>query len=194
LAGAWKRFMAGMPLVMTQSKGPGRIAFSKDKPGELIALPLAPGDSVDVREHVFMVATDQISYDWFDSQIWYRVENNLHYPIGRYLDRFTAKGEPGLLLLHGGGNVFTRALGPSETILVKPTALLFKSPTVGMQMLIEHPGGAWRTARIKIWSQRCLWLKLTGPGRVAIQSHYDHWHDPNEPVRSMPANARIVDW
>src|SRR5580658_9984811 len=57
LAKAWKRLFAGMPLVMTQAHGPGRIAFSKDQAGELIAIPLSPGQSVHVREHIFMVAT-----------------------------------------------------------------------------------------------------------------------------------------
>src|SRR5271170_7350448 len=49
LAKAWKRIFSGMPLVMTQAAGPGRLAFSKDRPGELFALQLQPGHSIDVR-------------------------------------------------------------------------------------------------------------------------------------------------
>ena len=49
LKGAWKRLLSGMPLVMTQAQGPGHIAFSRDAPGEMIALPLQPGQAVDVR-------------------------------------------------------------------------------------------------------------------------------------------------
>ena len=30
LKGAWKRMLAGMPLIMTQAHGPGHIAFSRD--------------------------------------------------------------------------------------------------------------------------------------------------------------------
>ncbi len=41
LKGAWKRAFAGMPIFMTQATGPGHIAFSRDMPGELLALPLA---------------------------------------------------------------------------------------------------------------------------------------------------------
>ena len=52
LKGAWKRLLSGMPLVMTQAQGPGHIAFSRDAPGEMIALPLQPGQAVDVREHL----------------------------------------------------------------------------------------------------------------------------------------------
>ena len=54
-----------MPLVMTQAQGPGHIAFSRDAPGEMIALPLQPGQAVDVREHFFLVATANVTYDWF---------------------------------------------------------------------------------------------------------------------------------
>jgi uncharacterized protein (AIM24 family) len=118
LAKGWKRLFAGLPLIMTQAMGPGRIAFSKDKPGELIALPLQAGQSVDVREHVFMVATHSIAYDWFQTGIWFTTQNGkdseTHYPIGAFMDRFTAAPLPGLLLLHGAGNVFVRTLAPAR--------------------------------------------------------------------------------
>src|SRR5579863_8369015 len=74
LKGGWKRMFAGLPLVMTQAKGPGRIAFSKDTPGEVMAVPLDRGQSLDVREHVFMVATLSIVYDWFNPNIWFRTQ------------------------------------------------------------------------------------------------------------------------
>ena len=197
LGGVWKRIFAGMPLVMTQAHGPGRLAFSKDKPVELIALPLSPGQSVDVCEHIFMVATHSIAYSWFNSGIWFCTgsgkDQETHYPVGMFMDRFSAAATPGLLLLHGGGNVFVRRLAPGQTILVKPSALVFKDPTVTMNMYIEHPGGAWRTGRT-IWAQRCLWIRLHGPGRVAVQSHYEHWEDPDKPVQSMPTGARVKDW
>ena len=194
LAGGWTRRLAGLPLVMVEAHGPGRLAFSRDKPGDVVALPLSPGQSVDVCEHVFMVATAQVDYTWVASGMWYRIENNTHYPMGRYLDRFSAGTAPGLLLLHGAGNVFTRQLQPGQQVLVKPTALLFKDPTVTIHLLIEHPGGSWPTTRPIRWAQRSLWARLTGPGRVAIQSHYEHWEDPDEPVSAMEPGARIVDW
>jgi uncharacterized protein (AIM24 family) len=192
--GAWGRRLAGLPLVMMQATGPGRLAFSRDKPGDIVALPLAPGQSIDVCEHMFLVATGQIDYAWLDSGFWYTIESRWHYPLGRYLDRFTAGDSPGLLLLHGAGNVFERRLEAGQQILVKPTSLLFKDPSVTLNLLIEHPGGAWRTAFKKIWAQRCLWARLTGPGRVAVQSHYEHWEDPDEPVSRMSPGSRIVDW
>jgi uncharacterized protein (AIM24 family) len=193
LAKAWKRLFSGLPLIMTQATGPGRIAFSKDQPGELIALPLQSSQSVDVREHVFMVATHSITYDWFETGIWFSTNNGkdteTHYPIGMFMDRFTAGAAPGLLLLHGAGNVFVRTLSPAQAILIKPTSLLFKDPTVRMNLHFEHPGGTWKSWRS--WGNRYLWLRLTGPGRVAVQSNYEHMEDPgNNLVRTEPMATR----
>jgi uncharacterized protein (AIM24 family) len=173
LRGGWKRLLAGMPLIMTQAQGPGHIAFSRDNPGELIPLPLQPGQSVDVREHLFLVATGKIAYDWIQTNIWFQTKNGddteTHYPIGMHMDRFFSPQVPGLLLLHAGGNVFVRELGPSQTILVKPTALIFKDPSVQMELHFErpNPGNSW-------WgNHRYLWLRLSGPGRVAVQSVFE---------------------
>jgi uncharacterized protein (AIM24 family) len=193
LAKAWKRLFAGLPLIMTQATGPGRIAFSKDRAGEIFALPIPAGQSVDVREHVFMVATSQVSYDWFASGIWFETredkDTETHYPIGMFMDRFTAGASHGLLLLHGSGNVFVRKLSPGQSILIKPTSLLFKDPTVRMHLHIERPGNTWSSWRS--WGERFFWLRLSGPGRVAVQSHYEPMEDPGynlvrtEPLTTM---------
>jgi uncharacterized protein (AIM24 family) len=196
LAKAWKRLFAGLPLVMTQASGPGRIAFSKDKPGELIALPLSPGQSVDVREHVFMIATHSVAYDWFQSGIWFTTadgkDQDTHYPIGQFMDRFTAPAQPGLLLLHGAGNVFIRTLQENQTILIKPTSLLFKDPSVRMHLHFEHPGGTWRSWRT--WGNRYLWLRLHGPGRVAVQSNYEPMEDPGHDLVNTEPLATRHQW
>ena len=196
MARAWTRLFAGLPQVMTQATGPGRIAFSKDLPGELVALPLEPGQSVDVREHVFMIATHSVAYDWFNSGIWFTTgsgkDQETHYPMGMFMDRFTAAGRPGLLLLHGAGNVFVRRLEPGQSILVKPTSLLFKDPQVRMHLHIEHPGGTWQSWRS--WSQRYLWLRLTGPGRVAVQSHYEPMEDPGLTLSSTEPMTTRHQW
>ena len=193
MKGGWKRLFAGLPLIMTQAQGPGHIAFSKDAPGEMIALPLQPGQAVDMREHVFMVATGAVAYDWFQTGIWFSTKNGddteTHYPLGMYMDRFFAPQTPGLVLIHGRGNVFLRHLRPNETVLVKPTALLYKDTTVQMQLHIEHPGGTWRSWRS--WGERYLWLRLFGPGRVAIESAFEHFHDPGYDMqRSSPASRQ----
>src|SRR2546428_11428515 len=62
LKGAFKRVLSGMPVFMTQAKGPGRIAFSRDGAGHVFAIHLKVGQAVDVREHQFLAATDGGGY------------------------------------------------------------------------------------------------------------------------------------
>jgi uncharacterized protein (AIM24 family) len=184
LAGAWKRFLAGLPITMLDAHGPGRIAFSRDAPGETLAIPIRPGFPVDVREHLFMVATSAVTYDFFSTGIWFETQNGdereTHYPIGALMDRFYAPQAPGLLLIHAHGNAFIRQLRHRERILVKPSALLYKDSTVQMQLHFEHP----RKTSFSLWTygERYLWLALYGPGRVAIQSAYGHTHDPGTSI------------
>jgi len=179
MKGGWKRLLGGLPLIMTQAQGPGHIAFSQDSPGELIPLPLQHGQAVDVREHLFLAATGNVDYDWFQTNIWFRHrkgdETETCYPMGRVMDRFSATGAPGLLLLHAAGNVFVRDLAPGQIILLKPTALVFKDPTVQMDLFYDNPGigsilnfGSFMSA-----TRGYLWLRLQGPGRIAIQSVFD---------------------
>ena len=197
MKGAWKRAFAGMPIFMTQAKGPGHIAFSRDLPGELLALPLQPGQAVDVREHFLLVATDQVDYGWTNSNIWFttrvqhgdETEYETHYPLGMFMDRFSASKMPGLLLLHASGNVFVRQLAPGQSILIKPTALIFKDPTVNMQLHFENPHSQW-----SLWSSymhRYLWLRLIGPGRIAIQSAFEPVEDDGQTItQTSPATQQ----
>jgi len=192
LASGWKRVFAGLPLIMTQAHGPGHIAFSRDAPGEMIALPLQPGQEVDVREHLFMLATSNVAYDWFSTNVWYTTrsgdDNETHYPVGMFMDRFSAPQAPGLLLLHASGNVFVRDLAPGQTILVKPTALIFKDPSVQMQLHFEHPRtgfSMWGN-----WTNRYYWLRLWGPGRIAIQSVFDRMEGENRYLSSCSSATK----
>ena len=43
-----------------------------------------------------------------------------------YLDRFAAGDAPGLLVLHGYGNVLERTLAEGETVQVEPGGFLYK--------------------------------------------------------------------
>src|SRR5664280_342554 len=67
----WTRFRAGLPLIMLQTSGPGHIAFSHHTSGELVALPLQPGAAIDVCEHKLLLATQGVSYDWYESCLLY---------------------------------------------------------------------------------------------------------------------------
>jgi len=116
LAGAFKRIMSGMPVFMTEAHGPGRIAFSRDGAGHLFAIHLSQGHGLDVREHQFLAATDQLDYTFNRVK---GVANLLMGGTGFFVDTFTANKGDGILWLHGYGNVFERMLQPGEKILLE---------------------------------------------------------------------------
>ena len=57
--GGAKRLLATLPFVLSMARGPGRVSFSRDSPGELVVMPIDPGVELDVREHAMIVATDR---------------------------------------------------------------------------------------------------------------------------------------
>ncbi len=163
-AGGMARVLGGMPYVVTTATGPGRIAFSRDATGEVVVLHLHPSMELDVRGHAFLVASHSIRYSF----IRIRGFNNiLHGGEGMYMDQFVTVGEPGILLLHGYGNVFERTLGPGEKILLEPGGFLYKDSTVTMDVQ-QMP------VRTGIFRHGLFLAEMTGPGRVGIQSMYLH--------------------
>jgi uncharacterized protein (AIM24 family) len=178
MKGAWNRKMAGLPLIMVEARGPGHLALSDNHAGEIVALPMQHGQQIWVREHRFLAATGNINYDWYPSDVWYETgqdsdDREMHYPMGRYGDVFGAQAAPGLLLLHAPGNVFIRDLRQGETLLIQPSSLLYRDVTVRMALHMEYPRNMglsfWRSS----WSYRSIWVRLWGPGRVAVQSVYE---------------------
>jgi uncharacterized protein (AIM24 family) len=174
LAGGWTRMLSGLPLIMVEAHGPGRIALSGDRPGEVVALPLMPGRQIWTREHRFLTATGNITYTWQKTGIWYNTgsgdDKETHYPVGQYGDIFLAQQTPGLVLLHAPGNTFLRDLAPGETVLVQPGALLYRDVSVSSHLHLEYPQGAPTISWRRTFSQRTIWLRLVGPGRVAVSS------------------------
>ena len=167
LSGGLKRAFAGMPFVISVASGPGRIAFSRDATGELVVLPLHPGMELDVREHAFLLCSHQINYSFVRVK---GLANILFGGQGMYMDRFITAGAPGLLILHGYGNVFERRLAPGESILVEPGAFLYKDSSVTMQVEFQKLGtGFFGGTNMSL-------AHMTGPGRVGIQSMYVHHH------------------
>ena len=137
LPGGLKRAFAGMPFLISVATGPGRIAFSRDATGELVVLPLHPGMELDTREHAFLLCSHQISYSFVRIK---GLANILFGGQGMYMDRFVTQGAPGLLILHGYGNVFERRLQPGESIMVEPGAFLYKDSSVTMEVEFKNSG------------------------------------------------------
>jgi uncharacterized protein (AIM24 family) len=166
VAGGLKRSLAGLPFVISLAQGPGRIAFSRDAPGELVVLPLHPGMEIDVREHAFLVATHTITYTYVRIK---GLANILHAGSGMFMDRFITEGSPGLLVLHGNGNVLERNLAPGERILVEPGAFLYKDASVTMNTVQQE-------VKTGLFRHGLFLAEMVGPGRVGIQSMYVHHH------------------
>jgi len=129
--GGAKRLLAGMPFVLSVARGPGRVSFSRDAPGELVVLPLDPGVELDVREHAMILASANLTYSFERVQGMKMV---LSAGTGMYLDRFVAQQATGLLVLHGFGNVLERTLGDGEAIQVEPGGFLYKDASVSMSI------------------------------------------------------------
>jgi uncharacterized protein (AIM24 family) len=196
MAGGWNRVRAGLPLVMLEGHGPGHLALSDDAPGEIVALPLMPGQAMWVREHRFLAATGNVKYTWQPSGVWITTgsgdDQETHYPLGMYLDVFHAEDSPGLLLLHSPGNTFIRDLDRNETICIQPSALLYKDSSVGMQLHIEYPQSAginFRSSYRSAYSYRQVWLRMWGPGRVAVQSVFERPEASNAISSHSPATT-----
>ncbi|HEX4748221.1 MAG TPA: AIM24 family protein [Bryobacteraceae bacterium] len=165
LSGGFKRVFAGMPFVISVASGPGRIAFSRDQAGELIVLPLHPGMELDVREHAFLLCSHNLDYSFVRIK---GLANILFGGQGMYMDRFVTRGAPGLLILHGYGNVFERRLAAGESIVLEPGAFLYKDSAVTMEVEFQKLGtGFFGGTNMSL-------AKMTGPGRVGIQSMYVH--------------------
>ena len=165
-----RRSFFRMPHIVTIASGPGSIAFSRDAAGEIVVLPLHPQMEVDVREHAFLLASMGVSYSYVRIK---GLGNILRGASGMWLDRFVTGQYQGLLVLHGYGNVFERVLAPGQSIQVEPGSLLYKDASVALQ-----PEGIQLSSGF--FGGTTMYLaRLTGPGRVGIQSMYHH-HESGE--------------
>jgi uncharacterized protein (AIM24 family) len=166
LQGGIKRALAGMPFVVSVASGQGRIAFSRDANGELVVMPLHPGMELDVREHAFLLCSHSVDYSYTRIQ---GLRAILFGGQGMFMDRFVAKSA-GLLILHGYGNVFERRLAAGESILLEPGAFLYKDASVTMNVETQKlTTGFFGGVGMNL-------VRMTGPGRLGIQSMYHHHH------------------
>ena len=166
MKGSFKRLVAGMPIFMTETQGGGEIAFSRDDPGHILSLHLAPGQSILVREHQFLAATGNNEYTFNRVK---GVSNMLLGGTGFFIDRFMATQFEGGVWLHGYGNVFEKTLAPNEQIDVESGGWIYRDESVQMNQQVY----GLRTG-ILGGSGNLVFNRFTGPGRVGIQSAYVH--------------------
>jgi uncharacterized protein (AIM24 family) len=171
LKGAARRMFAGLQVFVTEAHGPGNIAMSRDSVGQIVALRLQPGQTVEVREHQFLLATGNVGYDFTFVK---GIANMLFGGSGVFIDKFTAQSGEGMVLLHGNGNVFEKILAPGEVLDVEPGAWLWKDPSV--QMTVTTVAGSQRGGNLlgaiggMVAGGSVILNRFTGPGRLGIQS------------------------
>ncbi|MBS0194542.1 MAG: AIM24 family protein [Proteobacteria bacterium] len=189
------RFLAKMERYLLEATGPGHLALSDNHPGEIVSLPLDRGKAMWVRNHCFLAATDAVTYAPSANNLYFKVRNGndieIERPLGMYDDIFSAPNEQGLLLLHSPGNTMFRDLQPHESVYVQADALLYRDLSVSAWLIAEYP-----RAKVSIFSNqyanRHLWLRLTGPGRVAISSKYER--EINNPHPIVEGTVEFIRW
>ncbi len=167
LAGVMKRSLGGIPFHLQTFQGPGYVAFSRQRPGEIRTLELKPGETVEVAEHSLLLAERSVSYDCFYVPGTGRVGRM----IGFWMDRLTG---PGKVVYHGHGNILSFTLAPGETLEMDHGALLLKDASVTVQSYNQPLGGGLAGHAMSFEA-----LHVTGPGRVALQTL--------DPTRDHPA-------
>ena len=163
MKGMLKRMISGMQIFITEAEGPGQIAFSRDGVGHIFALHLKSGEEIDVREHQFLAATNDIDYTFERVKGF---SNMLFGGTGFFIDKFIANDSQGILWLHGYGNVFEKVLETGEQIDVEPGGWVYKDKSVTMTTNLQKI-----TAGL-LASVNMITNRFTGPGRIGIQSMY----------------------
>ncbi len=130
--GGAKRLLGDLPFVLSVARGPGHIALSRDAAGELVVLPIDGTAAVELRGHALLVASGTMSYSFSKVP---GLKTALLSGTGLYMDRFEAAGNPGVIVVHGFGNVFERTLAEGESIHVEPGGFLYKDASVSIDMV-----------------------------------------------------------
>jgi uncharacterized protein (AIM24 family) len=167
VAGALKRMIAGMQVFVTEAKGPGMIAFSRDGAGHIVPIHMPQGSELEVREHQFLAATEAIDYSFSRVR---GISNMLFGGTGFFIDKFHSHAGDGIIWLHGYGNVFEKVLEAGESIDVEPGGWLYKQTSVKMDTVVDRLTSGLFGANFNLVLNR-----FTGPGRIGIQSMYVHY-------------------
>jgi uncharacterized protein (AIM24 family) len=164
--GLKRRVFGGMPLLLIEAQSAGELAFSRDAPGHIAALHLAPGHGIVVREHQFLAATGNVQYDYS------RIKGfaNMLYGGGFFVDEFFAADQEGVVWVHGYGNVFEKVLDPGETIDIEPGGWVYRDHSVTMSQEVY----GFKTGFLGGGAGNLVFNRFTGPGRVGLQSAYFH--------------------
>lgn len=159
--GAMKRVIGKMPIILAKAQGQGRLALGRSAPGEIIGVPIAPGQTLEVREHQFLAATDTLAYGFTRVR---GIANLLFGGNGFFVDTFEARRDPGVVWIHAHGNLIEVELAPGEHLDVEPSRWCYKDPRVKMTTVpINVSAGLFASSSFTL-------NRFTGPGRLGLQS------------------------
>ena len=150
-------------LLRHRALGPGRIAFSRDSAGQCIPLHLAQGESLNVREHQFIAATDTVEYSFERVQ---GIRNMLLGGSGFFIDNFRANHGDAIVWVHGTGTCSSSRSTRASRSTSRPAA--------GSTRTRRADGGGRDGAEDGLLGGggKMTWNRFTGPGRLAIQTMY----------------------
>lgn len=159
--GAMKRMIGKMPVILARASGHGMVALGRSAPGEIVGVPVRAGETLEVREHQFLAATDTLTYGFTRVR---GLANLLFGGNGFFVDTFHAGRDLGVVWVHVHGNAVEVTLQAGEQLDVEPSRWCYKDPSVKMSTVpINVSAGLFASSSFTL-------NRFTGPGRVGLQT------------------------
>ena len=162
IAGVFKRAVAGGSIFMSQftaHDGVGVVAFAAKMPGHIRAINVSANREYMVSRHGFLAATDDVSLNLGFQQ---KLGVGIFSGNGFVLQRIAGAGVAWIEL---SGELVTYELAVGESILVHPGHVGLFEATVSLDITMVKG-----VKNILFGADTLFLAKLTGPGRVHLQS------------------------
>lgn len=156
-----KRAISGGGLFITEfiADDSGHVAFAPRFPGQILAVPLASGQSLICRKETFLCAEMSVTLDIAFQQ---RLGAGFFAGEGFILQRVTG---PGTVFLDLSGEVVEKTLAPGERLRVHAGHIGMQEPSIQVDIQMM------RGFRNILFGGEGLFLAtLTGPGKIWLQS------------------------
>jgi len=164
IATAGKRLLTGESLFMTTFTASGgakeQIAFAAPYPGKIVPLDLdALGGEMICQKDSFLCAAKGVEIGIAFQK---KIGVGLFGGEGFIMQRLTGNG---LAMVHAGGTLLERTLGPGEMLKIDTGCIVALQPSVNYD--IQMVGGFKNTI---FGGEGLFFATLTGPGRIWLQS------------------------
>lgn len=157
----FKRGIGGMQIILLEASGTGKLALSRHATGHIFPMLLTPGQTLDVREHQYVAATNNLDYT---SKSISEVPNVMYGGTAFFIDRFKATDNEGMLWLHSYGDLFEITLEKGEQIDIDSGSWIYKDTTVQIQNQQDC------FSMGMLGTRNVVYKRFTGPGRIGIQT------------------------